>query len=172
MEENNTQEASVQPMEEKKGANPLIIIVILIILGLGVYAVVSGRGKPAESSVMEVPTPEGAQVMEEKADTATESMSMESGEEAVKEFTIEGSNYKFSPNQMTVNKGDTVKITLKVTEGTHNLVVEGYDVSTKIIGSGSQETLTFVADEVGSFEFYCSVANHRALGMTGTLVVQ
>jgi uncharacterized cupredoxin-like copper-binding protein len=30
----------------------------------------------------------------------------------------------------------------------------------------------FVADKTGTFEFYCSVGNHRQMGMVGTLVVQ
>lgn len=89
----------------------------------------------------------------------------------VKEFTVEGTNFAFSPTEITVNKGDTVKITFKDNDGMHNLVIDGYKLSTNIISGGSQDTVQFVADKAGSFEYYCSVANHRDQGMSGTLVV-
>ena len=37
---------------------------------------------------------------------------------------------------------------------------------------GEEQTITFVADKTGGFEFYCSVGNHRAMGMVGTLIVR
>lgn len=91
---------------------------------------------------------------------------------AVKEFTVEGKNFAFIPATMTVKKGDTVKITLKNTGGFHDLRVEGYNVGTKQIQSGVSETVTFVADKAGKFEYYCTVGSHRAMGMKGTLTVQ
>ncbi|MFN2312139.1 MAG: plastocyanin/azurin family copper-binding protein, partial [Spirochaetia bacterium] len=33
------------------------------------------------------------------------------------------------------------------------------------------QTVEFVADRAGSFEFYCSVPGHRQAGMYGTFVV-
>lgn len=89
----------------------------------------------------------------------------------VKEFTVDGTNYAFSPSTITVNKGDTVKITFKDDDGRHNLVINGYNVATNIIDGGSEDSITFVADKTGNFEYYCSVGNHRDQGMTGTLVV-
>ncbi|OGG59718.1 hypothetical protein A2765_03965 [Candidatus Kaiserbacteria bacterium RIFCSPHIGHO2_01_FULL_56_24] len=89
-----------------------------------------------------------------------------------KEFTVTGKNFSFAPSTMTVKKGDTVKITFVNSAGTHDLRVDGYNVGTKTIQGGTQETITFVADKVGSFEYYCSIGNHRAMGMKGTLTVQ
>jgi plastocyanin len=57
--------------------------------------------------------------------------------------------------------------------GTHDLVVErdGNDVaSTDDIAPGSSTTLT-VDLEPGEYVFYCSVANHRAMGMEVTVTV-
>lgn len=89
----------------------------------------------------------------------------------VKEFTVVGTNYAFSPNTITVNKGDNVRIIFKDADGVHNLVINGYDLTTNVI-TGGQDTIEFVADKTGQFEFYCSVGSHRDLGMTGTLIVQ
>jgi plastocyanin len=90
----------------------------------------------------------------------------------IKEFTVDGTNFAFDPKTITVNKGDTVKIIFKDTDGAHNLAINGYNVSTRVIGEGSQETVQFVADKVGSFEYYCSVGGHREAGMVGTLIVE
>lgn len=90
---------------------------------------------------------------------------------SVKEFTISGGNYYFSPNAISVNKGDTVKINFVNSGGVHNLIVDGYNVGTPTISSGQDAAFTFVADKSGSFEYYCSVGSHRQMGMKGTLTV-
>ena len=57
--------------------------------------------------------------------------------------------------------------------GTHDLVVErdGDDVaSTDNIAPGDSTTLT-VELEPGEYVFYCSIANHRAMGMEVTVTV-
>ena len=35
-----------------------------------------------------------------------------------------------------------------------------------------EEVLEFTADKAGSFEYYCSVGEHKAMGMVGTLKVE
>lgn len=89
-----------------------------------------------------------------------------------KEFTVTGKNFAFAPANMTVKKGDRVRITFVNDAGTHDLKIEGYDVGTSIIKGGATETFEFVADKAGSFEYYCSVGSHRQMGMKGTLIVQ
>ena len=91
---------------------------------------------------------------------------------AVKEFTVTGGNFFFKPTAITVSKGDTVKITLVNSGGMHDLKIDEFNVATQKIRGGAQETITFVADKAGSFEYYCSVGDHRAMGMKGTFIVQ
>lgn len=136
--------------EVKKGFNPLYLVIGLVGLGIIGFFVVSGNKKAAP-------------ITEIQSDVTV------SG--TVKEFTVDGSNFEFDPATITVSKGDTVKITFKDSDGTHNLVIGGYDVSTKTVGPGKEDSVTFVADKTGTFEYYCSVANHKDLGMTGKLVV-
>lgn len=89
-----------------------------------------------------------------------------------KEFTVTASNYSFAPNMITVKKGETVKINFVNSVGFHDLKIDEFKVATKKINGGATDSVTFVADKAGSFEFYCSVGSHRAMGMKGTLVVQ
>jgi plastocyanin len=90
----------------------------------------------------------------------------------VKEFIVTAQNFSFAPSTLTVQKGDTVKITLNNTEGFHDFRIDEFNVATKKISGGTQDSVQFVADKTGTFEYYCSVGNHRAMGMKGTLVVQ
>lgn len=45
-------------------------------------------------------------------------------------------------------------------------------INTAILQAGQQETVQFVADKTGTFEYYCSVGNHRQMGMRGNLIVE
>lgn len=90
----------------------------------------------------------------------------------VKEFTVSGDNFSFVPSTITVKKGDKVKITFVNSAGFHDFVIDEYSVASKKTQSPTTEVLEFMADKVGSFEYYCSVGSHRAMGMKGALVVE
>ena len=139
----------------------LIIIIAVVVLGGGFYYYKLGSEAPAI-----VPGDQmGGQVENQPAETPVNTPT------SVKGFTVEGRKFSFTPSLLTVNKGDKVRITFKNLDGLHDLVIDEFNVRTKQIPVG-EETMEFVADKVGSFEFYCSVGNHRAMGMKGTLVVQ
>lgn len=91
---------------------------------------------------------------------------------SVKEFTITGENFRFSLSEMKVRKGDTVRVTFKSTSGFHNWTIDEFHAATKQLTAGEQETVKFVADKAGVFEYYCSVGTHRQMGMKGTLIVE
>lgn len=93
-------------------------------------------------------------------------------ESGSKEFIVTGENYRFSPTTLTVKKGDTVKITLKNLKGFHDFRIDEFGVFTEKIQDGGEDTIEFVADKQGSFEYYCSVGAHRQSGMKGTLIVE
>ena len=89
------------------------------------------------------------------------------------EITVEGSIFKFTPATFKVKAGQTVRLTFKNTEGFHDLVFDDLDVRTKQIMAGASDTVEFTAPSApGEFTFYCSVANHRAMGMVGKMIVE
>lgn len=90
----------------------------------------------------------------------------------VKVFEVMGSNFAFSPNEIRVNQGDRVKIVFTSQNGFHDFVLDEFDAKTSQMNSGGSETIEFVADKVGNFEYYCSVGNHRQMGMVGKLIVE
>ena len=108
--------------------------------------------------------------------TAVEAVSPTSNEPVtttgpIKTFTVVGTSFAFDPSTITVDKGDTVKLVFKDNDGRHNLIVDGYDVSTKVLNQGQEQEVTFIADKTGSFKIYCSLPGHEDNGMTGTLIV-
>lgn len=146
-------------------------IAILILIGAGTWFLV--KGNPVSSPQ---PSPETSIQQSTSApsvmDSTSSAAASPSAQADVKEFTVVASGFKFTPNQITVKKGDKVKITLKNTGGSHNLFIDGYKVQTKVINTGAEDTIEFVAGKPGTFEFWCTVANHKAMGMVGKLVVE
>src|SRR3989344_5637245 len=136
----------------------IILIIVLIFAGLGFFLWAQRGEAPA--------------VSDEVLDSNTYNTPVTDSDARVVEFTIDAKNYSFSPNTIKVKKGDAVKITFKNSQGFHDLVIDEYNVAVKQIKTGEQDTITFTADKTGSFEYYCSVGTHRALGMVGTLVVE
>lgn len=96
----------------------------------------------------------------------------ETGEQA-KEISVEGSEFKFTPNTLSVKKGEKVKLAFKNAGSfPHNVTVNELNVSTNTIGGGETDSVEFTADKTGTFEMYCSVGNHRQRGMVGKVSVE
>jgi plastocyanin len=94
-------------------------------------------------------------------------------EEGVMEFVVEGSEFKFDPQTMTVPVGTKVRIVFKnMGDMTHDWRLDEFSAATAIIGPGQEETIEFVADVAGEYEYYCSVNTHRQMGMVGILTVE
>lgn len=87
-------------------------------------------------------------------------------------FNLDSFRFGYSEEEIIVNQGDTVTINLTSSDGRHDWVVDEFNAATEIIEEGETTSVTFVADQVGEFEFYCSVGSHREQGMVGTLIVQ
>lgn len=134
-------------------------------------APISDHGAPVTPAPAQDTTSAG---MEEnpanlKVSTSTQVKADASG---VKEFVVSGQNFSFTPNVINVNKGDKVRIIFENTSGMHNLTIDEFGVASQTKQSPYQEILEFTASKSGSFQYYCSVGNHRAMGMVGTLNVK
>lgn len=146
-------------------------IVIIVLLGGAAFLMRSpatNRAVPADDAMVEETV-----VMDEEASSPSalseDEAMMESG---VKEFEVTGVPFSFSVKEMRVKQGDTVRVTFTNGEGMHDWVLDEFDVRTEVLEAGASETVEFVADAAGEFEYYCSVGNHRAQGMVGKLIVE
>ncbi len=88
-------------------------------------------------------------------------------------IAITGTNFVFSPAEIGVKKGDSIKIVL-TNAGTypHDLVIDELGVRTPVINSGETTEISFIADKIGEFEYYCSVNSHRDKGMVGKFIIE
>ena len=135
----------------------LIIVIILIVLVGGYFLFKGGYQSPTTPTSTEVGAPEQEGV----------------GTAEVKEITVVGTEFAFSPSAISVQAGEKVELIFK-NEGraSHNLVIEGLGVSTKTIGGGKTDIIEFTAPVSGTFTFFCSIPGHRSSGMEGSLIVE
>ena len=150
----------------------ILIIIILVVLGIVIF----GKGKDTDSELNSSQTtidsnlpPRNDTVVQQEEANQTESSTTTSD---LKVFTVEAKNYSFIPATITVKKGDKVKITLTGAEGLHDFKIDEFNVATKRITGGQTDSVEFTADKTGTFEYYCSVGNHRAMGMVGKITVE
>ena len=146
----------------------LILIIILAVLGGGYYWYSQNQAPAMDNSM--VPD-QNAMDTGSTGDAAMSDTGATNNTGAVKEFTVIGQPFSFTPATMTVKKGDTVKLIFKNMQGTHDWRLDEFNAKTNVIQGGQEETITFVADKGGTFEYYCSVGTHRRMGMKGTFTV-
>ncbi|MBI5457007.1 cupredoxin domain-containing protein [Candidatus Kaiserbacteria bacterium] len=136
-------------------------------MGIEDFIPPSGRDTPTNPSMNVTPTKTTGVQPQKTTDTKPSA----DKSEIIQEFSFTNEGYAYLPAAFAVKKGDRVKATFKNTGGTHDFRIDGYNVGTNIIQAGQSQTFEFVADTPGTFEFYCSVGNHRAMGMKGTFTV-
>lgn len=156
----------------------IVIIIAIVFLGAGAYFALFNNSSPRTA----YPTPQATEVPSKIAPTPAPTIGMPviggtttpemQVRSLLKTFTITGTNYAFSPSEIRVSKRDTVRITFKNEGGFHTFNIGEYHIATSQLQTGNVEAVQFVADKSGSFEYYCSIGQHRAMGMKGTLIVE
>lgn len=77
----------------------------------------------------------------------------------------------FSLKEISVNKGDRVRIKVTNIKGSHNFNIDEYGIQ-KMTPLNEETVIEFTADKVGEFEYYCSMPGHRQAGQFGKLIVK
>jgi plastocyanin len=155
----------------------VIVIVIVILAGWFIYSHYSGGSYATETANLgassAAPTdngmPAGTTMEDGSVPAATTTGTTTASN--VKTFDISAGNYFFTPKTISVNKGDTVQLVVTNSGGFHDLKIDEFNVATPRMNTGDTQTVTFVADKTGTFQYYCSVGDHRAMGMWGTITV-
>lgn len=83
-----------------------------------------------------------------------------------------GNNFRFSPDTISVSKGDRVIINFSNPDTIPHLIyLPEFNAHIALIPGGAYP-LAFIADQSGTFEYVCSVPGHQEAGMVGTLIVE
>jgi heme/copper-type cytochrome/quinol oxidase subunit 2 len=77
----------------------------------------------------------------------------------------------FSLKEISVNKGDRVRIKVTNTKGTHDFNIDEYGIR-EATPLGKEVVIEFTADKAGEFTYYCSMPGHRQAGQFGKLIVK
>jgi plastocyanin len=159
--------------ENRGGMNPVMIVVILVILAAGGWWLYSKYAKNGQENSMEPAEMESATPTSAMAAPTTELVATPTvDKDGVVNVELEGGSFYYKPNVIKVKKGDKVKVTLKSVDMIHDFVITELNVKSPRVKSGDTGTVEFTADQIGTFEFFCSVGQHRAMGMVGKLIVE
>jgi cytochrome c oxidase subunit 2 len=94
------------------------------------------------------------------------------GQGQVREFTVEGNEFAFSPARIEVQKDDLVKVTFTARDMAHSFTIDEYRIA-KRAGAGQSVVFEFRADRTGPFTFYCNLSqSDRCRNMKGHLDVR
>lgn len=155
----------------KKGNTSLIYIVIALVLVAGGFLWYSNQNRTIAPTTDDLDKVESL-TEDKNEDDEDNDDENDATETDVKVVTVKGSPFKFDVTEIKVKVGEKVRIKFESTQGTHDWVVDEFNARTKVVNTGETDSVVFVADKAGTFEYYCSVGNHRAQGMVGNLIVE
>lgn len=104
--------------------------------------------------------------------SAIDSMLGDTATAAERTIKMTAELWKFTPNVVTVKKGENVTLEITGVSGTHGLSVPGLGINETII-QGNTMSVNIPTDKVGAFDFNCSVqcgSGHN--DMTGQIIVE
>ena len=111
-----------------------------------------------------------------------EQLVLQPDKDGVQRATINMESYVYSPNELVVESGKPVELTLQNNSFLvpHNFLLDSPDGKRLVdedISSGEIETVQFTLTTPGTYPFYCDkqllfFPNHREEGMEGTIVVR
>lgn len=148
-----------------------LLIFIAICVGIGALLFNADFGDNTETDVTSNTTSANLSVGGTSTPVDTEAAATTTS--SVKVFNISGVNFEFDVEEMRVKKGDTVTVNFTSADGFHDLVIDEFNARTeRLRPENGVGTVTFVADKAGTFEYYCSVGQHRMNGMVGEFIVE
>ena len=147
-----------------------MLIGVGLLVGVAAVAAFMINGMPTNLGQNATPVPTVAPVASPAPNDATGGAQMDA---QAREVMVTGQEFSFSPETLTFKQGETIKLVFKNTgKMPHDFVVDELGIKTKVIQGGQEDTVTFTVSKKGTFESYCSVGNHRAQGMVGSVVVE
>ncbi|OGJ22065.1 MAG: hypothetical protein A2804_01535 [Candidatus Pacebacteria bacterium RIFCSPHIGHO2_01_FULL_46_10] len=130
----------------------IFILFVGVVLGGGSILLLKNKGKqqtPSQSSALSEQTQVRGKVV-----------------------TVSATNFSYDISEIRVKKGEKLTIRFVNSEGTHNIVFEDLNAQSDVIGAGKNQDVSVPTDTAGTFAYFCSVGNHRKMGMEGKLIVE
>ena len=105
------------------------------------------------------------------AGTACQSKPATAGAAAT--LTVVTTEFKFTPDTLSVHAGERVQVTLDNTKGAlkHDMRQPELNIHAEV-EAGEKMTFEFTPSKAGTFDLVCDVSGHKDAGMVGKLIVQ
>lgn len=161
MEENTPAQAPA----EKSGMNMVLVVIAIAVVLIGGFMLFNRPAGQTTKTIVE-PTTET---------TNTEPSMAESGDAMMGDVVtvdMEAANFSYTPKEIRAKIGQTVRINFASADMMHDFNIDELNVDGPVVEAGESTVIEFVASEAGSFEYYCSVGQHRANGQVGMLIVE
>lgn len=150
----------------KSGMNPLVMVAIVAVIGIVGYIMFANR--PTAPTIDTIaPQPE-TMLQDSLQPTETENTLMEN----IVTVDMEAGSFFYSPKEIRAKAGQMVRINFIARDMMHDFNIDELNVDGPVVKSGESTVVEFIASKAGTYEYYCSVAQHRANGQVGTLIVE
>ncbi len=123
------------------------------------------------------PVPAVEETTETQESTSQPAESVSAGEETGvapenDKIAVVASNFAFDVTEIKAKVGDPLTVAVTNEEGFHDFVIDELEVDSGMIPAGETKELTIPTNKPGTYEFYCSVGEHRKMGMKGMLIIE
>lgn len=147
----------------------IFILAVLIIIG---YIVTLKIPLTLQAPLQGDTTPPTVQSENQEPPFPSENIN-QSNPQNIKTFTVEGSEFSFTPKTLSIKTGEKVKITfINTGSAPHTFTIDGI-IDTGVVQPGAKSIVEFNGpSQKGSYPIYCSVGQHKAQGMEGSLMVE
>jgi heme/copper-type cytochrome/quinol oxidase subunit 2 len=163
-----TQQEVQSPGGSKMPMMIIGVVIILAIVGFAGMKLLTNNTQPASDEAMENQKMTAETTV---APSTVPSTVMAAESSTAKVVTMDAGSFYYSVKTITVKKGEKVKIVMTSRDMMHDLNIDELDVKLPITKSGETNSIEFTADKVGTFEYYCSVGQHRKQGQVGKITV-
>jgi heme/copper-type cytochrome/quinol oxidase subunit 2 len=138
--------------------NSILVAVIIALIGFFVFSQSKTKMMPAMNQ------PQGQ---------VTPSVTPETKEVPLSTGTIEieAGSFYYKPSVLKLKKGEKVTLKLNSVSMMHDFNIDELSLKIPVTKSGDVASVEFTPTEVGEFEYYCSIGQHRANGQVGKLIV-
>ena len=151
--------------------NKIVTAVLVAVLLVGGYLYLKPADTTGDAQTAATPTDEQLAAVAAAVPAAVPTTVREFAMQSWMENKSGTMSAHFSLNEIRVKRGDLVRITITNTAGIHDFTIDGLGIK-KETPLSQPVVVEFVADKVGTFEYYCSKYNHRQLGQKGNLIIE
>lgn len=162
---------------QKSNSMVMGTILVLILVLVGGFLFMRSRDAATDENSTEMTQQEGMTQADSDAPADADTIMKETSDSAkedvtVQTVTIEAGSFYYKPNVINAKVGDKIKVIMTSKDMMHDFMIDELDVKMPTTKSGETNEVEFTATKAGTFEFYCSVGQHRKNGQVGTLIVE